>query len=255
MKLIVRKWKILILLSALSTVAVEVFAGEMVYFKTYEGQEFACDRTNLDRNLDQENGKLAAICSFLAQPGVEDGESEKSPFKLDVDGKLFQKYILNIFRYGKVAFKNKSDAENTLSICEDLGLPLAEDYICTQVLKRKPRQSRSSLVGLNSTRGSAFLRDTSELDELLGHFVGIRGGKFQMGSPAEEEFRQVNETQHSVTLSSFELGEAAVTQETYAKIMGTNPSRFVGQNFCPGSFKDVEGPGGQQISVCADHPV
>ena len=256
-----KKANILTLFILPFTLAFNVFAGEMIYFKSYDGEKFACDQANLTYNLDHENGKLAAICSLLALPEVaevaevEDGKSEETAIRLDVDGKLFRKYILNIFRYGKVAFKNKADAENTLTLCEDLGLPLAEEYICRKVLKIKTRKARTGPVGMNLARGLGSSVDNSEMDEILGSFAELQGGTFQMGSPADERNRQVNEAQHVVTLSDFELGEAAITQETYAKIMGTNPSVFKEQRHCPHSFKDVEGPGGQHIAVCADHPV
>ena len=231
------------------------FAGDPVYFKTADGERFWCDQDNLTYNLDHENGKLAAICSLLAQPGVEDGMSEETAIKLDVNGKLFKKYVLDLFRYGKVAFKNKSDAENTLTLCQDLGLPRAEKYICTEVLKIKPRQARAGLLDMNLAQGSGGSANKSKMDEDLGNFVEIQGGTFQMGSPVGERHRRMDETQHPVTLSDFELSEAPVTQETYAKIMGTNPSFFKAQEYCPGSFKIVEGPGGQQNAACADHPV
>ncbi len=95
---------------------------------------------------------------------------------------------------------------------------------------------------------------STEKDELYGRFVQIPGGTFQMGSPAGELDRNVNERQHLVTLSPFEIGEAAVTQEAYAKVMGVNPSHFKEQRFCPDSFKLLE-VGEIQIPVCADHPV
>jgi formylglycine-generating enzyme required for sulfatase activity/uncharacterized caspase-like protein len=61
-------------------------------------------------------------------------------------------------------------------------------------------------------------------------FVKINGGTFMMGSPASEEGRVSNEEQHQVTVSGFYLGKYEVTQREYAAIMGTNPSRFEGDN-------------------------
>ena len=54
-------------------------------------------------------------------------------------GKLFKKYVLDLLRDGEVSFKDKSDTENTLRICEKFGLPKAEEFIC-KLLKRKPRR-------------------------------------------------------------------------------------------------------------------
>jgi len=61
-------------------------------------------------------------------------------------------------------------------------------------------------------------------------FVWIQGGTFMMGSPAKEPERENNEIQHRVTLSSFYMGKYEVTQKEYQEIMGTNPSRFKGDN-------------------------
>ena len=59
--------------------------------------------------------------------------------------------------------------------------------------------------------------------------VLIPAGKFMMGSPAGEEGRLVDETPHEVTISrAFYMGRYAVTQEQFEKVMGTNPSKFVG---------------------------
>jgi len=58
--------------------------------------------------------------------------------------------------------------------------------------------------------------------------VSISAGTFSMGSPTTEANRQSNETQHSVTLSSFKMGKYQVTQEQYQAVMGTNPSNFNG---------------------------
>jgi len=62
-------------------------------------------------------------------------------------------------------------------------------------------------------------------------FVWIPPGTFVMGSPATEEGRGSDETQHQVTLSqgSF-LGTELVTQAFWMEVMGTNPSRFEGDD-------------------------
>ena len=52
-------------------------------------------------------------------------------------------------------------------------------------------------------------------------------GTFTMGSPASEEGRDNDETQHSVTLTrGFWIGETEVTQGLWKEVMGSNPSYF-----------------------------
>jgi len=59
--------------------------------------------------------------------------------------------------------------------------------------------------------------------------VLIPKGTFMMGSPASEELRQEDETQHEVTISKgYYLGVYEVTQAQYETVMGKNPSHFQG---------------------------
>ncbi|MDR3171682.1 MAG: SUMF1/EgtB/PvdO family nonheme iron enzyme [Treponema sp.] len=63
------------------------------------------------------------------------------------------------------------------------------------------------------------------------NMVRINGGTFMMGSPASEAGRWDDEgPQHRVTVSSFFMGKYEVTQKEYQAVMGTNPSRFKGDN-------------------------
>ena len=61
-------------------------------------------------------------------------------------------------------------------------------------------------------------------------FVLINGGTFQMGSPASEPERSSDETQHSVTVSSFYMAKTEISQRDYRAVMGTNPSETKGDN-------------------------
>ncbi|MCY3017670.1 MAG: SUMF1/EgtB/PvdO family nonheme iron enzyme [Planctomycetota bacterium] len=59
--------------------------------------------------------------------------------------------------------------------------------------------------------------------------VLIPAGRFLMGSPATEDEREQDETQHEVIISRpFYMGKYEVTQEQYEAVMGENPSRFKG---------------------------
>ena len=70
--------------------------------------------------------------------------------------------------------------------------------------------------------------------------VGIPGGKFMMGSPAEEAERGEDESpQHSVRVRPFLLGKYPVTQTQWQAVMQDNPSRFVNHNL-GNSQKPVE---------------
>lgn len=60
--------------------------------------------------------------------------------------------------------------------------------------------------------------------------VLINGGTFEMGSPETEMQREIDETQHEVTVSDFYIGKYEVTQKEYKDVMGENPSNFSGEN-------------------------
>lgn len=70
--------------------------------------------------------------------------------------------------------------------------------------------------------------DNSELEIGDDNLVLVNGGTYQMGSPASERLRGSDETQHSVTVSSFYVDPYEVTQKDYQSVMGANPSHFSG---------------------------
>ena len=62
-------------------------------------------------------------------------------------------------------------------------------------------------------------------------FVRVPAGSFLMGSPISEPNRGREEgPQHEVSLSSFLIGRYEVTQAEWVAVMGSNPSRFQGEN-------------------------
>jgi formylglycine-generating enzyme required for sulfatase activity len=75
------------------------------------------------------------------------------------------------------------------------------------------------------------------------NMVKINGGTFMMGSPSSEPGYNKNEIQHKVTVSDFYIGNFPVTQKEYQEAMGTNPSRFKGDNHpveCVSWFDAIE---------------
>ncbi len=61
-------------------------------------------------------------------------------------------------------------------------------------------------------------------------FVRVPAGGFMMGSPFTEPNRGRDEgPQHEVSLAAFSIGRCEVTQAEWVAVMGSNPSRFVGE--------------------------
>ena len=81
----------------------------------------------------------------------------------------------------------------------------------------------------SSSSGSNDPEPDDSMPEIEG-MVWIKGGTFIMGSPSSEKNREpytgADETQHSVTVSGFYMGEYPVTQEEYEAVMGYNLSSF-----------------------------
>jgi formylglycine-generating enzyme required for sulfatase activity len=71
--------------------------------------------------------------------------------------------------------------------------------------------------------------------------VSVEGGTFTMGSPSNEEGREpdgTNETQHSVTLTGFNMSKYQVTQKQWWVVMRTPPSFFDSNNVATGEIHD-----------------
>jgi formylglycine-generating enzyme required for sulfatase activity len=75
--------------------------------------------------------------------------------------------------------------------------------------------------------------------------IAIPPGEFDMGSPPGEPMREEQERQHRVRLTKgFSLARHEVTQELWARVMGSNPSHSKGCPRCPVervSFQEISG--------------
>lgn len=62
-----------------------------------------------------------------------------------------------------------------------------------------------------------------------GGYLLVNGSEFTMGSPAEERWRETDETQHQVTVGNYYIAKYEVSQTDYQALMGNNPSSFTGE--------------------------
>ena len=71
-----------------------------------------------------------------------------------------------------------------------------------------------------------------QLTNTLGmQFVHVAPGEFLMGSPPAEQGRKSEETLHHVKITKpFLMATTAVTQAQWSAVMGSNPSKFHGDN-------------------------
>ncbi len=88
--------------------------------------------------------------------------------------------------------------------------------------------AQGKIIERPSYEANYFVEDLG--NNVTLNMVQIPGGKFLMGSPAEEKARGDDEgPQHEVRVPSFFMGKYAVTQAQYQAIMGENPSKFKGE--------------------------
>lgn len=84
----------------------------------------------------------------------------------------------------------------------------------------------------------------SFIDSLVGKFIRVKGGTFNMGCTSEQTGCFEDEQPvHQVTLSDFYIAETEVTQAQWQALMGSNPSWFKGCDNCPVenvSWEDVQ---------------
>ncbi len=93
----------------------------------------------------------------------------------------------------------------------------------------RPPQSLNLIVlaAVLTSLGAAGDAPTQVVNSLDMKFVRIPKGKFLMGSPTTEAFRNDDEEPHEVTITNdFYIGVHEVTQGQYERVMGKNPSCF-----------------------------
>jgi len=95
----------------------------------------------------------------------------------------------------------------------------------------------SSKLGLTESEEQADYINLIELEPDYTNSIGmefmkIPSGEFMMGSPSNEKDREFDEGPvHKVTIEEpYYLGKYEVTQEQWLKVMGSNPSRFEGND-------------------------
>ena len=62
--------------------------------------------------------------------------------------------------------------------------------------------------------------------------IAVEGGTFTMGATSEQgyDYESDERPTHTITLSSYSIGETEVTQALWEAVMGYNPSKFVGSS-------------------------
>ena len=96
--------------------------------------------------------------------------------------------------------------------------------------KPKPAPRRNSTHHSSSTSSTVNL--SAELNKLINNMVYVSGGTFTMGATSEQssDANSDEKPTHNVTLSSYYICKYEVTQALWRTVMGSNPSKFKGDN-------------------------
>ena len=130
--------------------------------------------------------------------------------------------------------------------CADYGkaiLPMRANFCprCGRPLQRTAEQVMSE----NHLNTSEPSEQTFMVKGVEFKMIKVEGGTFSMGATSEQggDADDDEKPVHSVTLSDYYIGETEVTQELWEAVMGSNHSRFKGNNQRPVesvSWKDCQ---------------
>ena len=120
--------------------------------------------------------------------------------------------------------------------CADYGkaiLPMRAKFCprCGRPLQGTAKQVMSE----NHLNTSEPSKQTFMVKGVEFKMIKVEGGTFSMGATSKQgrDAFSLEKPVHSVTLSDYYIGETEVTQELWEAIMGSNPSRFTGNNQRP----------------------
>ena len=105
-----------------------------------------------------------------------------------------------------------------------------EEYSRQITVNRQNRTCSISLV--KSAITASYQNGTLRVGDVSYKMVYVQGGTFTMGATSEQGYDAYSDEKpaHSVTLSSYYIGQTEVTQALWKAVMGNNPSNSKGDN-------------------------
>lgn len=176
----------------------------------------------------------------------------------------YESYIITREESGKIVITNNGEACTNAKaavreIAQKCGFEVDSKWTTRQAgakliayLSKEGEPEKSATVGSDETQydgdkttklkahlsNNATSTQRQEIEKLLGSMVYVEGGTFLMGAqstapnaPNYDSEAFVGESPvHRVTVSSFYMSKYEVTQGLWEAVMGTNPSKFKGDN-------------------------
>jgi len=126
-----------------------------------------------------------------------------------------------------VKLRDVAEGEHRVEVLAD-GYKSEKRYVTLSAKEDKTLDIRLKRVAVAQAVTSQGKKITNSLGM---KFVFIKPGTFMMGSPSNEKERSNEEKQHQVTLTKgFYMQTTEVTQSQWQAVMGSNPSRFKGDD-------------------------
>ena len=113
--------------------------------------------------------------------------------------------------------------------------PKKQKPATTQVAPKKHKSQSKPTKGGTVKRvatKASYSNGTLTVNGIKYNMVWVEGGTFLMGATSEQgsDAKDYEKPVHSVTLSGYYIGKTEVTQSLWKAVMGSNPSRFKGDN-------------------------
>ncbi|MDB9534654.1 bifunctional serine/threonine-protein kinase/formylglycine-generating enzyme family protein [Dolichospermum planctonicum CS-1226] len=198
------------------------------------------------QNIKQISQRLAAIEKALQEPQIKpQPQKNKFPrrvfiktgliigtFTIAVAGKNIFKNLFNNQDHKPTTPKTTTSINSSTPELTTSPNPTPENTTSLSNLKTfkfevVTTDPKGNITNRRNATAKYFTEDLG--NGVFLEMVKIPGGKFLMGSLANEAKRSDNESpQHQVTVPSFWIGKYQLTQEQYQAIIGTNPAYFKG---------------------------
>ena len=125
------------------------------------------------------------------------------------------------------AIRTCTDSSNEVSTPTTM---VSEVLVVKDTLKKEPVPQAAENKKSASTPNPAIPPADSKIGGI--DMVFVKGGTFTMGATAEQgsDAYSNEKPTHSVTVSDFYIGKYEVTQAQWKAVMGSNPSKFTGDN-------------------------
>ena len=107
----------------------------------------------------------------------------------------------------------------------------ATTHVAPKKHKSQSKPTKGGTVKHVATKAS-YSNGTLTVNGIKYNMVWVEGGTFRMGATPEQgsDAESDEKPVHSVTLSGYYIGKTEVTQALWKAVMGSNPSRFKGDN-------------------------